>query len=210
MATETVDNTWLEAFDYESRAEYSDITSRDILEDADDRPLRYRLVWPKGEGFVWSFAKSKKIASVEEAEDLEEAPSTAHAFFKLSILLENYSRFLKTSATGVISGHIPEPKIDVLVRVARDVIGKSKANGSWGELETTIELAKATYNSLKKIELILEKDPEIQDWETLRFIFTVSGNPEQILEEENGFRKQIKHTIRQDLCEKVTITYYWK
>ena len=207
METETV-NTWPEAFESESTRE-DPITSRDLLENAEHRPLVYKMTW--GGNPVWSFAKSKKISSIEEAtEDLEEILSSAQAFYKLGVAIENYSRFLKTSTSGVINGHIPEPKVDILVRIARDVIEKSKADGSWGELKTAIELAKTTYTTLKKIELFLEKDPEIQDWETLRFILTVSGNPEHILEEENKFRKQVRCTIRQEICEKVTITYYWK
>jgi hypothetical protein len=94
--------------------------------------------------------------------------------------------------------------------ISPEVVAESEANGWTDELEKAIELAKTTYTSLKKIELLLEKDPEITDRETLRFIFTVSGNPEQILEEESKFKKQIRNTIRQQIRDKITVTYYWK
>ena len=71
-------------------------------------------------------------------------------------------------------------------------------------------LAKTTYTTLKKIELLLEKDPEIPDRETIRFILTVSGNPEQILEEESKFKRHIRSKIRQHTRENITVTYYWK
>lgn len=215
MATETINTTWPEEFEYESYTEDSDITSRNLLENTTSTPLVRRLTWPTAKDPTLSFTGDKQNPSIEEepeclSRDLEEVAQT---FFRLSTLLEKHSNLSGTfiyNATGVINGNIPEPKTDVLVRVARDVIEKSKANGQWGELNASIKLAQATYTTLKKIELLLEKDPEIQDRETIRFILTVSGNPGQILEEESKFKKHIRSKIRQHTRENITVTYYWK
>jgi hypothetical protein len=214
METEAIDSTWLAAFEYESRMEDSDITSRGLLENAERSPAVRRLTWPTAKDPVLSFAISKRTVSVEERSqiDLEEALSMAQTFFRLSTLLEgnpDRGRVFIYNATGVVNGNIPEPKINILVRVARDVIEKSKANRCWDELNAAIELAKATYTTLKKIELLLEKDPEIPDRETMRFILTVSGDPEQILEEESMFKRDIETRINPRIREIMTVTYYW-
>lgn len=138
------------------------------------------------DNLMWSPAKSKRTAFVEEETEF------------------GYN------TTGVINGYIFKPTISVPDMISPEVVAESEANGWTDELEKAIELAKTTYTSLKKIELLLEKDPEITDRETLRFIFTVSGNPEQILEEESKFKKQIRNTIRQQIRDKITVTYYWK
>jgi hypothetical protein len=216
MAKEIVNTVWPEAFEDESRKEDSDITSRDLLENAERDPLVRRLTWPTAKDPILSFAIEKRISSEEGPEylsrDLEEALSMAQTFFRLGILLEGQSNLGSVfiyNATGVINGNIPEPKIEILIRVAPDVIKVSKANGWWEELKAAIELAKGTYTTLKKIELLLEKDPEILDRETIRFIFTVSGNPEQILEEESKFKKDIETRINPRIREIMTVTYYW-
>jgi len=208
MATEIVDTTWPEAFEDESTIEDS-TTSRD-----------YRLTWTTGGNPIFSFTQSKRISSIEEepefepycSRDFKEALSKAHTFFRLGTLLGRYSRFpgiFIHMGTGVVNGYIPEPKIEILVRVARDIVEKSKANGWWGELNAAIELAKTTYTSLRKIELFLEKDPEIPDRETLRFILTVSGDPEQVLAEEYEFKRGLESSINPQIREIMTVTYYW-
>jgi hypothetical protein len=217
METETVDTKWPSESEDESRFEDSDITSRDLLENVERTPLMRRFTWPTARDPLLSLTIEKR-RYLEEGPDyssrgLEEALSMAQTFFRLGTLLEEHSNVggvFVYNATGVINGYIPEPQISIPVKVARDVIEKSKANGCWGELNVVIELAKATYATLKKIELLLEKDPEIPDRETLRFILTVSGNPEQILEEESKFKKHIRSKIRQHTRENITITYCWK
>jgi hypothetical protein len=213
MAPEAIDNTWLAAFEPELHTEDSDVTIRDSLENPrkDLSQYKYRLRWGNTEVSAWATPVNNRFPSIEEKADIEEEILTAITS-PLSILREQmkHSVYVICNLTGVINGYIPEPKIDVLVRVAPDVIKKSKANGWWDELNIAIVLAKTTYTSLKKIELFLEKDPEIPDRETIRFILTVSGNPEQIIEEESKFKKHIRSKIRQRTRENITVTYYWK
>jgi hypothetical protein len=213
MAPEAIDNTWLANFESELHTEDSDVTMRDSLENPQkDLPqYNYRLLLDNREGAMWNTPINNRFPSAEEKIELEEEYLTALTSH-LSILGEQikHSAYVICNLTGVINGYIPEPKIDILVRVAPDVIKKSKANGWWDELNAGIVLAKTTYTTLKKIELFLEKDPEILDRETIRFILTVSGNPEQVLEEESKFKKHIRSKIRQHTRENITITYYWE
>ncbi|MGA2678047.1 MAG: hypothetical protein ABSF37_01960 [Sedimentisphaerales bacterium] len=213
MAPEAIDNTWLPTIESELHTEDSDVTIRDYLEipQKDIPQYKYRSIWNSRERFMWKLPIIKRVSSVEEKVELEEEFLAAQtSYVSIFIGKETDYRSWIINPTGVINGYIPEPKIDILVRVAPDVIKKSKANGWWDELNTAIVLAKTTYTTLKKIELLLEKDPEIPGRETLRFIFTVSGNPEQILEEESKFKKHIRSKIRQHTRENITVTYYWK
>ena len=210
MAPEAIDNTWLANFESELHTEDSNVTMRDSLENPQKDIPQYRLIWGNMGVSAWEIPINNRFPSIEKVEVEEEflTALTSH----LSILGEQTKlcAYYICNLTGAINGYIHKPKIDILVRVALDVIKKSKTNGWWDELKSAIEIAKTTYTSLNKIELLLEKDPEIPDRETLRFIFTVSGDPEQILEEESKFKKHIRSKIRQHTRENITVTYYWK
>jgi hypothetical protein len=183
---------------------------RDSLENPQKDIPQYRLIWGNMGVSAWEIPIHNRFPSIEKVEVEEELLTALTSHLNISGEQIKHSVYCFYNLTGVINGYIPEPKIDILVRVAPDVIKKSKANGWWDELNATIVLTKTTYTTLKKIELVLEKDPEIQDRETIRFILTVSGNPEQILEEESKFKKQIRSKVRQHTRENITITYYWK
>jgi hypothetical protein len=210
MAPEAIDNTWLANFESELHTEDSDVTMRDSLENPQKDIPQYRLIWGNMGVSAWEIPIHNRFPSIEKVEVEEELLTALTSHLNISGEQIKHSVYCFYNLTGVINGYIPEPKIDILVRVAPDVIKKSKANGWWDELNATIVLTKTTYTTLKKIELVLEKDPEIQDRETIRFILTVSGNPEQILEEESKFKKQIRSKVRQHTRENITITYYWK
>jgi len=160
---------------------------------------------------MWKTPIIKRVSSVEEKVELEEEFLAAQtSYVSIFIGKETDYRSWIINPTGVINGYIFKPNVSVSETISPEVVAESEANGWTEELETAIELAKTTYTSLKKIELLLEKDPEIQDRETIRFILTVSGNPEQILEEESKFKRHIRSKIRQHTRENITITYYWK
>ena len=213
MAPEAIDNTWLPALESELRTEDSDVTIRDSIENPqkDLSQYKYRLMWGNTEVSAWETPINNRFPYIEERADVEEellTTITSH----LGILREQieHSVYCFYKLTGVINGYIFKPKISVSETISPEVVAESEANGWTEELETAIELAKTTYTSLKKIELLLEKDPEITDRETIRFILTVSGNPEKILEEESKFKKHLRSKIRQHTRENITITHYWK
>jgi hypothetical protein len=213
MAPEAIDNTWLPALESELHTEDSDVTIRDSIENPQkDLPqYKYRSIWNNREWALWKTPIIKRVSSVEEKVELEEEFLTAQTSY-VNIFIGKETDYCSwiVNPTGVINGYIFKPKVSVSDTISPEVVAISEANGWTDELETAIAFAKSTYTTLKKIELLLEKDPEIVDRETIRFILTVSGNPEQILEEESKFKRQIRNAIKQQIREKITVTYYWK
>jgi hypothetical protein len=213
MAPEAIENTWLPAFESELHTEDSDVTIRDSLENPqkDIPQYKYRSIWNSKERFMWKLPIIKRVSSVGEKVELEEEFLAAQtSYVSIFIGKETDYRSWIINPTGVINGYIFKPKASVSETISPEVVAESEANGWTDELETAIALAKATYTTLKRIELLLEKDPEIKSRETLRFILTVSGNPEQILEEEGKFKRQIRTKMHPNIREKITLTYYWK
>ena len=214
MEAEIVNTTWPNTFRFEPPLDISDITSGDTLEDLENTPKKISQQRALREWHAQWLSQTKNVDSLER--ELYFAPQpiiySEEEYLQLGQIPcgpynRNYPyRVFIHEVSGVV--WIATPKIQE--RISPEVVAESEANGWTGELETAIALAKATYTTLKKIELLLEKDPEITDRETIRFILTVSGNPEQILEEESKFKKNIRSKIRQHTRENITITYFWK
>jgi hypothetical protein len=220
MATEITNTAWIDALRFEPSVDVSDITSGDALGGVEDILPHWGML---RERFAMWLSRAKKIDSRERGLEFVSQPITyqeeylqvGENLFKFcepnnksyyfgEALVHKVSGAVVWATTSKVQERIPE------LTVTPEVVAESETDGYRDELETAIELAQTTYTSLKKIDLLLERDPEIPDRETLRFILTVSGKPEKILEEEGKFKKQIRNTIRRELREKITVTYYWK
>lgn len=217
MEAEIINATWPGVLRFEPSIDASDITSGDMLGSIENIPKKAPHRWRIREWFAMWLPRTKNIDSLEcglyfvsqpiiypeeEYLQLEQIPCEPYNRGYYKVFIHEVSGVVWTTTSKI------EKRISVTV--APDVVAESEAKGLTDELETAIELAKTIYTSLRKIDLLLEKDPEIPDRETLRFILTVSGNPEQILEEESNFKRHIRNKIRQHTRENITITYYWK
>lgn len=225
MAEKIINTTWQDELRFDSSIDASDITSGEALGNIERFPRENRFKYnERALSSFYAFIIKKNAPSEQKLKFV--APFIPYSeeeyfnviakqtFFKICEP-ENRTFYLGKVFTQDVSGAIvwnvtSKTQETISLSVSPEVVAESEANGWTDELEAAIELAKATYTTLKKIELLLEKDPEIPDRETLRFIFTVSGEPEQILEEESKFKKKLRDTIRKELREKITVTYYWK
>jgi len=87
------------------------------------------------------------------------------------------------------------------------VVREAEEKSLTDDLETSIKLAQEIYSTLKRIDVNLEHDPEIVDRKTIRFVFTVSGKPGAILENEALFKRCLRSNIDARTRELITVTY---
>jgi hypothetical protein len=222
MAEEIINTTWPDAIRFDSSIDESDITSGDTLGSIENIPKKSPHQWRLREWFTEWFLRTKNVDSLERGLEFMSQPITypeeeylqgGQIFFKLC---EPYNKgyyfdkvFIHKVSDAVVWTTTYKKQERVPVSVTPEVVAESEANGWTDELETAIELAKMTYTSLKKIDLLIEKDPEIQDRETLRFILTISGTPDQVLAEEDEFKRGLEASINPQTREIMTVTYHW-
>lgn len=96
---------------------------------------------------------------------------------------------------------------DIPVSIHPQVVREAEEKTLTDDLETTIQLVRETYPTLKKVAVNIEQDPEILDRKTIRFILTVSDEPETILENESLFKHRLRSRINSLARELITVTY---
>ncbi len=98
---------------------------------------------------------------------------------------------------------------DIPVAIHPQAVREAEENTLTNDLEGTINLAKETYSTLNRIEVNLERDPEIVERKTIRFTLIVSGDPDTVLENETLFKKHLYRSISHRASELITVTYSW-
>jgi len=122
-------------------------------------------------------------------------------------------------ATGYVLATRPEEIADIGVQggdatlleyVSAQELEQIREWGIQDEVNRTLKIIHETYNLLQKIEVSTSRDPEIPDRRRVRMTLTVSGTPEEVLEDELHFKEQMYSTLDIRACELITITYDWE
>jgi hypothetical protein len=122
-----------------------------------------------------------------------------------------YARYVMGSspASTVEWEQASESEQNVAVTIQPEVIREAERNALTDDLKVGIKLARRTYPTLSRIDVTVEDDPEIADWRTLRFVLTVSGDPEAILRNEDLFKQRLHSSTALRTRELITVTYRW-
>ena len=84
-----------------------------------------------------------------------------------------------------------------------------ESKGKRNEITTAINIARQTFKTLKDVTVKIESDPEIIEMTTIRLIFTVSGAPENVLEDEILFKDRLYSSLSSKATEYIAVTYNW-
>ncbi len=98
----------------------------------------------------------------------------------------------------------------VLECVSAKALEQIKVWGIENQVETALGIVRETFRSLCGHEVAISTDPEIPGRKRVRIILTVSGEPEQVLEDEICFKKSLYSTLAVEECEPIAITYKWE
>ena len=123
-----------------------------------------------------------------------------------SAILESYLNI--SSSPEVLSEK--NPNIMAEEALTLDVQNELEKDNLLREAFIALRIAKDTYNSLKKQELSISYDPEIEDYKTYCLKLFVSDEPEKILCEEDKFQDKFYKLVGSEAATRFTITYSWK
>jgi hypothetical protein len=124
---------------------------------------------------------------------------------------EWYTEYLLDTQTEEISGiEVQRRDAVALECVSAKVFEQIKVWGIGNQVETALGIVREIFRSLRGHEVAISTDPEIPGRKRIRIILTVSGEPEQVLEDEIRFKKRLYSTLGVEECEPITITYKWE
>lgn len=162
-----------------------------------------------------SFAYNTFIDLTHSYDTVEDRfrPSTHQTFFSPDFY--NIKKYLANIMGGTPLSILeleeaPEATRDIPIAIHPEVIWEAEEEDITYDLETSIKIAQDTYPTLKRIEISIEHDPEILDRKTIRFVLTVSGEPETILQNEALFKQNLRSSIDNRARELITVTYGWE
>jgi len=137
---------------------------------------------------------------------------------------EQYRQFspdffeIKKWVTQVITGSYQrirkdtsQERTEILLEYALpDVLLEIQKENLQDEISSAITISREVFRNLHGINIGIAYDPEIPGRKTFRMVFTVSGNPLNVLADERKFKKQLYSILDARAREKITVTYNWK
>ncbi len=91
-----------------------------------------------------------------------------------------------------------------------DVLREIQKENLQDAIGSAITISREVFGNLHGIKISIAYDPELPGRKTFRIILAVSGNPADILTDEQNFKKRLYPILDAREREKITITYEWE
>jgi hypothetical protein len=100
-----------------------------------------------------------------------------------------------------------EDGLRVAVQISKEASSEIQSRGIGKQIRQIAKMAQNSYKSVSRIDVDYYRDPEMPEWQKLRFSFTVSGEPGKILSDEKHFKTLLRKAINDDIRELFTLSY---
>lgn len=94
--------------------------------------------------------------------------------------------------------------------ISGTVLTEIEKRGLKNEIYRALTFACQEYRNLNAMSVAIKHDPEIAERTTIRIILTVSGTPENVLDDEKKFKRRLFSSVEAEACKAITVSYNWK